>query len=94
MPPPFRSPNRATISLTCCCPSALSNPVTQGGYDKRIDLVLVRDQAHRGRSDRPDLFADAQVAVVGEEPSERLPRAGGDLWLSAHAGVVATLRLP
>jgi endonuclease/exonuclease/phosphatase family metal-dependent hydrolase len=81
--------------LTCCSASDLSNQVTQGAYDKRIDLVLVRDQAHRGRSDRPDLLADAQVAVVGEEPSERLPTAGGyRLWPSDHAGVVATLRLP
>jgi len=81
--------------LTCCSPSDLSNPVTQGTYDKRIDLVLVRDQAHRGRSDGADLLADAQVAVVGEEPSERLPTAGGyRLWPSDHAGVVATLRLP
>lgn len=81
--------------LTCCSQSDLDNASTQGVYDKRVDLVLVRDQSHRGRSMRGDLLADAQVAVVGEDPGERLSAPGGyRLWPSDHAGVVATLRLP
>jgi endonuclease/exonuclease/phosphatase family metal-dependent hydrolase len=84
--------------LTCCSSSDLDNPSTAGVYDKRIDLVLVRDRIRRGhvdRHDRDELLEDAQIAVVGEEPRERLLALGGYLlWPSDHAGVVATLRLP
>jgi endonuclease/exonuclease/phosphatase family metal-dependent hydrolase len=75
--------------LTCCSPSDLANSTTRGVYDKRIDLVLVRDLlTHTAQ------FEDARVAVVGEEPRERLAApAGFWLWPSDHAGVVATLGL-
>jgi hypothetical protein len=75
--------------LTCCSPSDLANSTTRGVYDKRIDLVLVRDLlTHTAQ------FEDARVAVVGEEPRERLVApAGYSLWPSDHAGVVATLGL-
>lgn len=83
--------------LTCCSHSDLANPITAGVYDKRIDLVLVRAGGPRGRFDRDnreDALEDAQIAVIGEEPRERLPAPGGYLlWPSDHAGVVATLRL-
>jgi endonuclease/exonuclease/phosphatase family metal-dependent hydrolase len=84
--------------LTCCSNSDLDSPTTDGVYDKRIDLVLVRDRQRHGRFDRHDrdeFLKDAQIAVVGEEPRERLLAPGGYLlWPSDHAGVVATLRLP
>jgi endonuclease/exonuclease/phosphatase family metal-dependent hydrolase len=83
--------------FTCCSNPDLDNPVTRGVYDKRIDLVLVRDRIRRGhfdRDDRDDFLKGAQIAVVGEEPRERLLAPGGYLlWPSDHAGVVATLRL-
>lgn len=83
--------------LTCCSNSDLANPITQGVYDKRIDLVLVRAGGRRGHVDRDDqdeLLEDARIAVVGEEPRERLLAPGGYLlWPSDHAGVVATLHL-
>lgn len=86
----FRGPG-----LTCCSPSDLANSTTSGVYDKRVDLVLVRDRFPRGGFEHDGLFADAQIAVVGEEPQERLVApAGNQLWPSDHAGVVATLRLP
>jgi len=89
----FRGPG-----LTCCTNSDLDTPSTIGAYDKRIDLVLVRDRNGRDpfdRLDRDGLLADAQITVVGEEPQERLLAPGGYLlWPSDHAGVVATLRLP
>lgn len=84
--------------LTCCSNPDLDNPTTLGVYDKRIDLVLVRDRMKHGhvdRHDRDEFLEDAQIAVVGEEPRERLRAPGGyRLWPSDHAGVVATLRLP
>jgi endonuclease/exonuclease/phosphatase family metal-dependent hydrolase len=74
--------------LTCCSPSDLANSTTRGVYDKRIDLVLVRDWFTYAQ------FEDARVAVVGDEPQERLfAPAGYWLWPSDHAGVVATLGL-
>lgn len=89
----FRGPG-----LTCCSNPDLDNPTTGGVYDKRIDLVLVRDRlrrGHEGRDDRDEFLEAAQIAVVGEEPRERLLAPGGyRLWPSDHAGVVATLRLP
>lgn len=81
--------------LTCCSHSDLANPTTLGVYDQRIDLVLVRERFRRGPLDLAGHFEDAQIAVLGEEASERLVApAGYRLWPSDHAGVVATLRLP
>jgi endonuclease/exonuclease/phosphatase family metal-dependent hydrolase len=84
--------------LTCCSNPDLDNPTTRGVYDKRIDLVLVRDRMRRrhfDRDDRDEFLDDARIAVVGEEPWERLLAPGGyRLWPSDHAGVVATLHLP
>lgn len=86
------------LGLTCCSGSDLDNPTTSGVYDKRIDLVLVRDQLRPrqiDRDDRNEFLDDARIAVVGEEPWERLLAPGGYyLWPSDHAGVVATLHLP
>jgi len=84
------------LGLTCCSNPDLDNPTTGDVYDKRIDLVLVRDQLRRRQvNDRNDFLDDARIAVVGEEPWERLLAPGGyRLWPSDHAGVVATLHLP
>jgi endonuclease/exonuclease/phosphatase family metal-dependent hydrolase len=64
--------------FTCCQASDLRNAASQ--LNHRIDLVLLR-----GGIDVVD------IRRVGSQPNDRT-RSG--LWLSDHAGVVATLRIP
>jgi endonuclease/exonuclease/phosphatase family metal-dependent hydrolase len=70
-----REPHDA--GLTCCQAEDLRNAVSE--FDQRIDLVLVRGNAHV-----------RQARTVGGEPDDRTPDG---LWPSDHAGVVATLQL-
>lgn len=74
---------RSDEGFTCCHASDLRNDAVN--FDRRIDLVLVRNSA---RPHRP--FTDPVVAtVVGDEPRNR----EGGLWPSDHGGVVAGVRI-
>jgi endonuclease/exonuclease/phosphatase family metal-dependent hydrolase len=64
--------------FTCCQAPDLRNAASQ--LNHRIDVVLMR-----GGIDVVD------IRLVGSQPNDRT-RSG--LWLSDHAGVVATLRIP
>jgi len=75
--------------FTCCQDPILDNPTSL--LDERIDLILFRDGAHRGRSPDPD-FLVRDVFTVGDTPLP-IPINGTVNWASDHAGVVAELRL-
>ncbi|HYX89539.1 MAG TPA: endonuclease/exonuclease/phosphatase family protein [Gaiellaceae bacterium] len=64
--------------LTCCHHNDLHD--LNAPLTNRLDLVLTRGA-----------FRTMSAARVGEEAGDRTPSG---LWLSDHAGVVATLRLP
>jgi len=79
--------NPPADGFTCCHDELLGNPSV--AFDRRIDLILVRDG--RRTAPRSTVVAASHAQVVGDELAV-LARYG--LWPSDHAGVVASLRLP
>jgi endonuclease/exonuclease/phosphatase family metal-dependent hydrolase len=64
----------------------LSNPVPT--FTQRIDYILTRD-FDRGRRD-----VVGEIRRIGINPEQRPVGPLGEIWISDHAGVLATLRLP
>lgn len=77
-----RAGSRTESGNTCCTSSNLLDPLA--GHHKRIDLVLARPAGRaRGQAIRP-----VQFDVFGDTPTDRTV---GGLWVSDHAGVMATI---
>lgn len=72
--------------FTCCHAPDLSNPRVE--FDERIDYVFTRG-FDRGRHG-----VIGEVRRLGIDPNERPVGPLGEIWISDHAGVLATLRLP
>jgi endonuclease/exonuclease/phosphatase family metal-dependent hydrolase len=64
----------------------LSNPVPT--FTERIDYILTRG-FDRGRRD-----VVGEIRRIGINPERRPVGPLGEIWISDHAGVLATLRLP
>ena len=63
---------------TCCHADALGDRVA--AFDKRIDYVLHRPVGAALRGGR--------ITLLGDQPAER---TSGGVWISDHAGIVATI---
>ncbi|HEU4954053.1 MAG TPA: endonuclease/exonuclease/phosphatase family protein [Gemmatimonadales bacterium] len=72
--------------LTCCHAPDLSDAVPT--FTERIDYIFTRG-FDRGRRD-----VAGDVRRVGINPSRRPEGPLGEIWISDHAGLLATLRLP
>lgn len=72
--------------LTCCHAPDLSN--AEPTFDERIDYIFTKgfDRGHRK--------VVGEVRRIGINPSARPVGPLGPIWISDHAGVLATLRLP
>lgn len=73
--------------LTCCHTANLGNP-DASGFSQRIDYVMVRGGFTTGNG---RLIGGARIALVGEEPGDRVAGPFGLLWPSDHAGLVVSL---
>lgn len=74
------------IGFTCCHAPDLSNDQIQ--FDERIDYIFAKGFA-RGRH---EVLGEARR--LGIDPANRPVGQAGEIWISDHAGLLATLRLP
>ena len=72
--------------FTCCHAADLSNSVP--AFDERIDYIFTKG------FDRGRRKVVGEVRRFGIDPSRRPEGPLGPIWISDHAGLLATLRLP
>lgn len=72
--------------LTCCHATDLSDRLP--AFDQQVDYVFARGFAHANRD------ALGQITRFGMLPSDRFAGPLGTIWVSDHAGLLATLLLP
>jgi hypothetical protein len=74
------------VGLTCCHAPDLSD--AQPAFDERIDYLFAKG------FDRGQRKVVGEVRRVGISPAARPVGPLGPIWISDHAGLLATLRLP
>jgi endonuclease/exonuclease/phosphatase family metal-dependent hydrolase len=72
---------RSTAGFTCCHAATLDDPA--GGFDERIDHVLVRRPSGAAGPLRP-----VHPDIIGDDAAER---GSNGLWASDHAGLLVRL---
>lgn len=72
---------------TCCHEYDLSN--TTANFTKRIDYIFARGMQRPG-GDYPKSF----LALVGDDPADRVTGPAYPIWPSDHAGIVAEFFVP
>ena len=70
---------------TCCHARDLSDP--RSTFEERIDYVFAKGF---GAPDR----LQGQVRIIGAGPGDRVPGPEHPIWISDHAGLLATLLTP
>ncbi len=81
----WRAMHPGAAGRTCCHEPDLSEPVP--AFDQRIDYVFVKGLGSGGR-------LQGQVAIVGDQPGDRVAGPYYPIWLADHAGLVATFLAP
>ena len=81
----WREMRPGVVGNTCCHASDLSDAA--GGFDQRIDYVFVKGFSLSGR-------LQGQIDIVGAQPGNRVSGPVHPIWVSDHAGLIATLLLP
>jgi hypothetical protein len=71
---------------TCCHADNLSDHVPR--FDQRIDYVWSRGFG------RQPVGVQGQISLFGDHPSDRFPGPVHPLWISDHAGILATIMSP
>jgi hypothetical protein len=71
---------------TCCHAADLSDHVAR--FTQRIDYVLARGLGDEGKAGM------GSIAIVGDQPADRVSGPAGFIWPSDHAGLAANLLLP
>ncbi|HEU5041380.1 MAG TPA: endonuclease/exonuclease/phosphatase family protein [Gemmatimonadales bacterium] len=74
------------VGLTCCHETDLSDKLP--AFDEQVDYVFARGFAHANR----DVLG--RITRFGMLPSDRFAGPLGTIWVSDHAGLLATLLLP
>lgn len=74
------------VGYTCCHATDLSDRLPD--FDEQVDYVFTRGFGH---ANRPVL---GRITRIGMLPSDRVAGPLGSIWVSDHAGIVATLLLP
>jgi endonuclease/exonuclease/phosphatase family metal-dependent hydrolase len=69
--------------FTCCHATDLSNQVA--AFTQRIDYILARGLRSDGKPPQ------GSVAILGDQPSDRVMGPEGLIWPSDHAGLAADL---
>ncbi|MDH4045985.1 MAG: endonuclease/exonuclease/phosphatase family protein [Gemmatimonadota bacterium] len=75
------------VGNTCCHEYDLSNATAN--FTKRIDYVFARGMRHPG-GDYPKSF----IALVGDDPADRVTGPAYPIWPSDHGGLVAEFFVP
>lgn len=81
----WREMRPAVAGKTCCHEYDLSDPLP--GFEERIDYVFAKGFATSGR-------LQGQIHVVGAQPGDRVVGPAHPIWVSDHAGLLATLLAP
>lgn len=74
--------------LTCCELPDLSNRVSAGELDQRIDFIMTRGFGH------PNGQLIGRIGLVGITPDEKVDGPAYRIWPSDHAGLVLDLLAP
>jgi hypothetical protein len=81
----WREMHPGVAGNTCCHETDLSNASTN--FDERIDYVFVKGFAPSGH-------LQGQIGIVGSQPGNRFDGPAHPIWVSDHAGLLATLLSP
>lgn len=81
----WRAMRPGAAGQTCCHAHDLSDPLA--AFDERIDYIFVKGFGSPGH-------LQGQIHIVGAQPGDRVNGPEHPIWVSDHAGLLATLLLP
>ncbi len=81
----WREMRPGVAGATCCHAPDLSDP--RAAFDERIDYAFVKGFGPPGH-------LQGRIHIVGAQPGDRVNGPAHPIWVSDHAGLLATLLLP